>query len=684
MSMIHFYNPAILGALWLIPIITGLFIYSSVKRQQAMNIFGAGTTIISRKREAVSSCMAAALIIIALARPAWDVQEQHLQETGRDVIFLLDVSRSMLAEDMHPNRLEHTKTAILDCVEALSGDRVGLVLFAGSAEIRCPLTVDYDYFRMALRQATPESVAVGGTMIAHAIEKVTDKLIDPDKAGLQDVILITDGEDMIDGADEIEAARTLSTSGARLIAIGIGDRSRGSRILVEDEETGVLTFMKYNNREIWTKLHSETLRKMSAAVTDGTYFEVANGPFDLKKIYQQVMEHAQRTSVESQVRESYEEKFHLFLGGAVLILLLSNRWKVRAVHLIAGLLFFAGLSHANPSKLFREGNKAYTAGKYADAVDAYRAATLDAPESAEIYYNLGNAQYRVAHFEEAQGSFESAASLAQTDGMRSQCWYNLANCLVKSAEAVRESEPHAAVQYCRKAAWLYRTALEYNRIFADAAYNLEMTQRIAANIVEEIREQEEKEQQENELIKYLREKLEEFIERQSKLIEMNIKDTPQRVLETDTLALAKVMEDSGLHTDIVLPDGSTVSGPLKETYTHTLQAAEAMKTLDQETALSELIAALGSAPEDPDQQEDESDENSEDSDDYDMDYEESEEEAEMYEEADPFGDFSEYEEIRGVPPPNKTEMDILAEELQNQERRKEKKAGQYKAVEKDW
>lgn len=327
MSLIHFYNPSALLWLWLVPAVAGLFIYAAVKRKQAILAFGTGAALVSRKREAFASCAAVALVVIALARPAWDLKEQQLQETGRDVIFLLDVSRSMLAEDMHPNRLENAKTAILDCIEEISGDRVGLVLFAGSAEIRCPLTVDYGYFRMALRQASPNSVAAGGTMIANAIEKTTDKLIDSGKSGLQDVVLITDGEDMVEGSDEVDAARALGEAGARLIGIGIGDRSRGSRIAMEEEEGAAPSFMKHGNTEVWTRLHSETLRQMAAAVPGGTYFEVANGPFDLRQIYRQVMEHAERTSVEKQVMESYEEKFPLFLGGAVVVLLLSNRWR---------------------------------------------------------------------------------------------------------------------------------------------------------------------------------------------------------------------------------------------------------------------------------------------------------------------------------------------------------------------
>jgi len=324
---IHFYNPGMLVWLWLVPLVAGLFIYAAIQRKQAIKAFGAGAALVSRKREAFGGYAAVALVVLALARPAWDVQEEALQESGRDVIFLLDVSRSMLAEDLYPNRLESAKTAMLDCVESLSGDRVGLVLFAGSAEIRCPLTVDYDYFRMALRQASPESVAAGGTMIGHAIERTIDKLIDPEKAGLQDIILITDGEDMVDGSDEIISARLLGEAGARLIAIGLGDRVRGSRISMEDEEAGTRSFMKHGNREVWTKLHSETLRKMAAAVPGGTYFEVANGPFDLKNIYRQVMEHAERTSTDTQTMERYEEKFPLFLGAAIFVLLFSIRWR---------------------------------------------------------------------------------------------------------------------------------------------------------------------------------------------------------------------------------------------------------------------------------------------------------------------------------------------------------------------
>ena len=357
---------------------------------------------------------------------------------------------------------------------------------------------------------------------------------------------------------------------------------------------------------------------------------------------------------------------------------------MRSSSLVFILLLAVAAASANPAKLFASGNKALRAERYDEAIADFTQASAEAPESAEILFNLGTAQYRSGSFGEAASTFEYAASMAGSDALRSRCWYNLGNCMVKNGEAVREAEPGAAAANYRQAATLFRLALDYDTTYEDAAYNLEISQRIAANIDAEIQEQQDKEQQQNELMKYIREKLQEFIQRQGALLEANDTGPAQKQLESETRELAEVMKASGLHEDIPLPDGTTMPGPLAETYQHTVRAAEAMAIPDQPTALAELEAALKAAPEDPNQQEGDSDEDSEDEGDYDMDYEQSDEDADMYEEADPFGDFSEYEEIRGVPPPNQTEMDILAEEIRNQERRKEKKAGEYKAVEKDW
>ena len=354
----------------------------------------------------------------------------------------------------------------------------------------------------------------------------------------------------------------------------------------------------------------------------------------------------------------------------------SKGWKIL---LLISTVALSSFGHSE--KWFKIGNTALAEQRYEEARDAYHEAVADAPEEAVIYYNLATAHYRMGAFQEAVASYEYAASMAKTDSMRSRSWYNIGNCMVKTSKGLREADPQAAASYCTQAAWFYRMALDYDASFRDAAYNLEITQWIAAGIEEDIRKKNEDEQQQNELVTYIRETLQEFIERQTKLLELNDTGERQQQLEIETRELAAVMEQSGLHTDIPLPDGTSLPGPLNETWEHTTKAAAAMALPNQPIALAELIRALESAPEDPNQQEGESDDES---DDYDMEYEVADEDADIYEVADPFGDFSDYEEIRGVPPPNQTEMDILAEEVRNQERRKDKKAGKYKAVEKDW
>ncbi len=339
--------------------------------------------------------------------------------------------------------------------------------------------------------------------------------------------------------------------------------------------------------------------------------------------------------------------------------------------------------HAVP-KAFDAANAALAEGRFDEAVNLYHEAAAEAPESGGVYFNLGNALYRTGRYSEAAAAFEYAASAAASEYTRGRSWYNIGNCMVMSGRELQETDPQGAAEQCRQAAWFYRMALDYDPGFEDAAYNLELSQRMLARIQEEISRQQEEEEQQNELMEQLREKLKEFAARQAALLEAGDTGDNQQQLEAETRALQQLMERSGLQEDVPMPDGTTMPGPLKETLEHTANAAEAMAVPNQQAALEQLQAALDSIPEDPNQGDSDSGEESDEFDDYDMEYEESDEDAALYDDADPFGDFSEYEEIRGVPPPNQTEMDILAEEVQNQERRKQKKAGEYKAVEKDW
>jgi Ca-activated chloride channel family protein len=257
------------------------------------------------------------LIAFSLARPAWNPKPRTVERRGRDIVFIIDVSRSMLAEDLAPNRLDRAKIAVSDLIDRLEGDRVALVAFAGTAVLKCPLTLDYGFFEMMLDDLEPSSVARGGTMIGDAIRKALDDAYDDQERKYKDIILITDGEDH--DSFPVEAAEEAGRRGVRIIAIGLGDENQGKRIPVTDEQ-GNRTFLTYRGQEIWSKLDAESLRKMVNATPGGRYLNVATGTIDLGNVYMSLIAGEEKREIESLTVKLYEEKFQIFLGFALFML----------------------------------------------------------------------------------------------------------------------------------------------------------------------------------------------------------------------------------------------------------------------------------------------------------------------------------------------------------------------------
>lgn len=326
MNMIRFNHIEVLLLFWAVPLLAGCFFYAAHKRKQALARFAAANllsrladSISPAKRRRKAAILIAAFVfgVLAAARPAWNPVPETVARKGRDVVFLLDVSKSMMAEDLAPNRMERAKLSIADCIDKLRGDRVALVAFAGTAVVKCPLTLDYGFFRMMLEDVSPGSVSRGGTMIGDAIRKALDQVFDNMGTKYKDIILITDGEDH-DSFPE-QAAAEAGQRGVRLIAIGIGDENEGRRIPITDE-SGNRTFLKYNGREVWSKLDAETLRKMVNSTPGGRYLNVATGTTDLGDVYLKLIASAEKKDLRSETVMRYDEKFQVFL--AVMILLL--------------------------------------------------------------------------------------------------------------------------------------------------------------------------------------------------------------------------------------------------------------------------------------------------------------------------------------------------------------------------
>lgn len=325
MSGMRLHNIEMLYLLWLLPGLLALFLYSASRRKQLLQRFMhpdlqhrlVSINPVRRRWKAALLLAGFTLLVTGLARPAWNLQKTTVTRTGRDVVFVLDVSRSMLAEDLAPNRLKRAKLAIADVIATLRGDRVGLLVFAGTAVVKCPLTLDYGFFRMMLDSVSTDSISRGGTMIGDALRVVLDQMLDAQEKKYKDIVLITDGEDH--ESFPIEAAKEAGAKGVRLFIVGLGDENEGQRVPVVDA-AGRRTFLKYQGQEVWSRLDAATLREMALAAPGSRYLNVATGTIDLGEVYMQLIGAAEKKEQEEETIEKYEEKFQVFIGLAFLLL----------------------------------------------------------------------------------------------------------------------------------------------------------------------------------------------------------------------------------------------------------------------------------------------------------------------------------------------------------------------------
>lgn len=258
------------------------------------------------------------LLVFALARPQWGFHWQQLQRRGVDVYIALDVSKSMLAEDIKPNRLERSKLAIKDLVSNLGGDRIGLIAFAGSAFIQCPLTVDHAGFLLTLEQTGVDTIPRGGTNISAALKAAIKGFEKADKK-YSVLILITDGEEHEGQTQDL--IEKLKESGIRVYTIGIGTQS-GELIPVVDSN-GNKEFLKDRAGNIVKTRMDDSILKDLALKTGGSYVHATPLDFGLGLIYEKKISKLEERSIEAKQAKQYEERFQLFLLPAFLLLVLE-------------------------------------------------------------------------------------------------------------------------------------------------------------------------------------------------------------------------------------------------------------------------------------------------------------------------------------------------------------------------
>lgn len=288
-SMIKFDQPQWLLLLFSLLPLFFIFFFERIKRIRIFKFYTAPKNIktihyLIRWFYLISVMVSLLFLVFAISAPYLEKKEKQIQNVkGEEILFLVDVSRSMLAEDVVPSRLEKVKSEVVNFAENNKGNRYGLIAFAGDAVIKCPMTTDNWFFIQAVKQLRAGSVSRGSTSIAAALNK-SIQLLPQSETGQngRNIIIFTDGEDHED--NPVPAAKAVEAAGGRMLIIAVGDNKTGARIPVYDSD-GMKSYLTYNGKEVWSKTDLTTLKKIKEKCRNCAVLPALDGNYDLEKLY---------------------------------------------------------------------------------------------------------------------------------------------------------------------------------------------------------------------------------------------------------------------------------------------------------------------------------------------------------------------------------------------------------------
>ena len=319
----RFGDPLYFYLFWcLVPLI--FFMVWGMRKKQQLTLKFCGNPLLSKlvhpgvekrhRSKTIFVVLAILFLILALTRPRWGYEWENLHQRGVDVIVALDVSSSMLAEDIKPNRLERAKRKISDLLDMMEGDRIGLVAFAGTSFVQCPLTLDYGAARLFLSAIDTQLIPVQGTALGNAI-KTSVKAFRSQEKKSKALILITDGEDQMGKA--LSAAKSASDQGVKIYTIGIGGEI-GAPL---PNPSGTGGFRKNQQGEVILSKLDETTLQQIALETGGSYVRSVTGDIDLNTIYKdQIKKNIEKKELKSERRKIWQERFQWFIFIALIFL----------------------------------------------------------------------------------------------------------------------------------------------------------------------------------------------------------------------------------------------------------------------------------------------------------------------------------------------------------------------------
>ncbi len=444
-------------------------------------------------------------LFVALARPQWGFRWEETKRRGIDILFAVDTSKSMLAQDVKPDRLTRAKLTVTDLVNKLDGDRVGLIAFAGSAFLQSPLTLDYDAFRQSLDALDTGVIPRGGTDVASAIREA-QRTFGAESRNQKILVLITDGEDL--EAEGVEAARAAAKDGLRIFAVGVGGTN--GELIPVPSATGGTEFLKDENGQlVKSHLDDKTLKEIAQA-TGGLYEALGQRGEGLEHIYQQALAPLPKQELMSRRQKIYIERFQwpLLAGlvGLLLELLIGTRKRMGAaarrfvpvpvrarmrklrpaVAVSLGLFALPVGLRASP----QSAEKAYEKGNFAASQEQYAQAVEKNPAAPVLQFNLGAAAYKAGEFEKAAAAFQKTLPSDKLE-VQQLAYYNLGNTQFRVGQQSESAKPEETIKTWQEALQSYEAALKLQPDDADAKFNRDLVKKK----LEKLKQQQKQDQQ---------------------------------------------------------------------------------------------------------------------------------------------------------------------------------------------
>lgn len=492
-------------ALLVAPVLALFFAWAWRARQRAIRQFISSRLLaqltrgVSPRRQIFRMTLIGVAIVSAIAslsRPQWGTRWEEAKQRGLDIIVAIDTSRSMLAADVPPNRIERAKLETLSLLGKARSDRFGLVAFAGSAFLQCPLTLDDEAFSQSLRALDVNIIPQGGTALAPAIHTALEAFREAGE-NMRVLILMTDGEDHEAGA--VDAAKAAAEEGVRIFTIGVGSPA-GELIRVRDESGNETFLADENGNAVKSRLNENLLREI-AAVGKGFYLPL-RGPDTMGTLYDRGLEPLPRADFQARMIRQRKERFYWPLGFAILMLIVemliperpkqkktlsaSGPMKAAATALLLWSLGVAPTINASPASA----QKAYQRGDYKGALTEYERLLGQSPRDPRLSYNAGNAAFQAGLYGRATELFTD--SLTSPDlQLQQQAFYNLGNASYRLGE--QAETPDEKTRAWQRALDNFKAAMELNPADADAQFNHDLVKRK----LEELQKQQQQQQQQN-------------------------------------------------------------------------------------------------------------------------------------------------------------------------------------------